>query len=313
MWAYIIRRLLAAIPVAGVVAVFVFLLLHLAPGDPAAVIAGSSAMPEDVERIRAKLGLDEPIYNQFGKWISNVLQGDLGDSIFSEMPVTKLIAQRIEPTLSLAVTSILIAIFIAVPLGVIAAWKAGTWIDYSVMIFAVFGFSIPVFVIGYLLMYGFSVQIPIFPVQGFVSITEGIIPFLRRITLPSIALGLIYAALIARITRASMLEVLSQDYVRTAHAKGLSAQVVLLRHALKNASVPIVTIIGVGISLLIGGVVVTESVFNIPGLGRLVVDAVLQRDYPVIQGIILMFSGVYLLINLIVDISYSFLDPRIHY
>jgi peptide/nickel transport system permease protein len=313
MWAYIIRRLLATIPVAGVVAVFVFLLLHLAPGDPAAVIAGSSAMPEDVERIRAKLGLDEPIYNQFGKWISNVLQGDLGDSIFSEMPVTKLIAQRIEPTLSLAVTSILIAIFIAVPLGVIAAWKAGTWIDYSVMIFAVFGFSIPVFVIGYLLMYGFSVQIPIFPVQGFVSITEGIIPFLRRITLPSIALGLIYAALIARITRASMLEVLSQDYVRTAHAKGLSAQVVLLRHALKNASVPIVTIIGVGISLLIGGVVVTESVFNIPGLGRLVVDSVLQRDYPVIQGIILMFSGVCLLINLIVDISYSFLDPRIHY
>ena len=313
MWVYILRRLLAAIPVAGVVAVFVFLLLHLAPGDPAAVIAGSSAMPEDVERIRAKLGLDEPIYNQFGKWISNVLQGDLGDSIFSEMPVTELIAQRIEPTLSLAATSMLVAIFIAVPLGVIAAWKAGTWIDYSVMFFAVFGFSIPVFVIGYLLMYGFSIQIPIFPVQGFVSITEGIIPFLRRITLPSIALGLIYAALIARITRASMLEVLSQDYVRTAHAKGLSARVVLLRHALKNASVPIVTIIGVGISLLIGGVVVTESVFNIPGLGRLVVDSVLQRDYPVIQGIILMFSGVYLLINLIVDISYSFLDPRIHY
>ena len=313
MLAYIIRRLLATIPVAGVVAVFVFLLLHLAPGDPAAVIAGSSAMPEDVERIRAKLGLDEPIYNQFGKWISNVLQGDLGDSIFSEMPVTKLIAQRIEPTLSLATTSILIAIFIAVPLGVIAAWKAGTWIDYSVMIFAVFGFSIPVFVIGYLLMYGFSIQFQIFPVQGFVSITEGIIPFLHRITLPSIALGLIYAALIARITRASMLEVLAQDYVRTAHAKGLSSRVVLLRHALKNASVPIVTIIGVGISLLIGGVVVTESVFNIPGLGRLVVDAVLQRDYPVIQGIILMFSGVYLLVNLIVDISYSFLDPRIHY
>ncbi len=313
MWVYILRRLLAAIPVAGVVAVFVFLLLHLAPGDPAAVIAGSTAMPEDVERIRAKLGLDEPIYNQFGKWISNVLQGDLGDSIFSEMPVTKLIAQRIEPTLSLAVTSIFIAIFIAVPLGVLAAWKAGTWIDYSVMIFAVFGFSIPVFVIGYLLMYGFSIQIQIFPVQGFVSITEGIIPFLRRITLPSIALGLIYAALIARITRASMLEVLSQDYVRTVHAKGLSSRVVLLRHALKNASVPIVTIIGVGISLLIGGVVVTESVFNIPGLGRLVVDSVLQRDYPVIQGIILMFSGVYLLINLIVDISYSFLDPRIHY
>jgi peptide/nickel transport system permease protein len=305
--------LLAAIPVAGVVAVFVFLLLHLAPGDPAAVIAGSYAMPKDIERIREKLGLNEPIYIQFGKWISQVTRGDLGDSIFSEMPVTKLIAQRMEPTISLAVTSILVAILFAVPIGILAAWKAGTWIDHVVMIFAVLGFSVPVFVIGYILMYGFSIQAHIFPVQGFVSIREGVLPFLRTITLPSIALGLIYAALIARITRASLLDVLAQDYVRTAHAKGLSSGVVLFRHALKNASVPIVTIIGVGIALLIGGVVVTESVFNIPGLGRLVVDSVLARDYPVIQGIILMFSGVYLLINLIVDISYSFLDPRINY
>jgi peptide/nickel transport system permease protein len=305
--------LLATIPVAGVVAVFVFLLLHLAPGDPAAVVAGSYAMPKDIERIREKLGLNEPIYVQFGKWISHVARGDLGDSIFSEMPVTKLIAQRLEPTISLAVASILVAILFAVPIGILAAWKAGTWIDHVVMIFAVLGFSVPVFVIGYILMYGFSIQTHIFPVQGFVSIREGILPFLRTITLPSIALGLIYAALIARITRASLLDVLAQDYVRTAHAKGLSPRVVLFRHALKNASVPIVTIIGVGIALLIGGVVVTESVFNIPGLGRLVVDSVLARDYPVIQGIILMFSGVYLLINLIIDISYSFLDPRINY
>ena len=313
MWAYIIRRLLAAIPVAGVVAVFVFLLLHLAPGDPAAVIAGSYAMPKDIERIREKLGLNEPIYIQFGKWISQVARGDLGDSIFSEMPVTKLIAQRMEPTISLAIMSILVAIFFAVPIGILAAWKAGTWVDHAVMIFAVLGFSVPVFVIGYILIYGFSIQAHIFPVQGFVSIREGVLPFLHRIILPSIALGLIYAALIARITRASLLDVLAQDYVRTAHAKGLSSGVVLFRHALKNASVPIVTIIGVGIALLIGGVVVTESVFNIPGLGRLVVDSVLARDYPVIQGIILMFSGVYLLINLIVDISYCFLDPRINY
>jgi peptide/nickel transport system permease protein len=313
MWAYIFRRLLAAIPVAGVVAVFVFLLLHLAPGDPAAVIAGSYAMPKDIERIREKLGLNEPIHIQFGKWISHVARGDLGDSIFSEMPVTKLIAQRMEPTISLAIMSILVAIFFAVPIGILAAWKAGTWVDHVVMIFAVLGFSVPVFVIGYILMYGFSIQTNLFPVQGFVSIREGVLPFLHRITLPSIALGLIYAALIARITRASLLDVLAQDYVRTAHAKGLSSGVVLFRHALKNASVPIVTIIGVGIALLIGGVVVTESVFNIPGLGRLVVDSVLARDYPVIQGIILMFSGVYLLINLIVDISYCFLDPRINY
>jgi peptide/nickel transport system permease protein len=313
MWAYIIRRLLATIPVAGVVAVFVFLLLHLGPGDPAAVVAGSYAMPKDVERIREKLGLNEPIHIQFGKWISHVAQGDLGDSIFSEMPVTTLIAQRIQPTLSLAAASILIAIILAVPLGVVAAWRAGTWIDYLVMIFAVLGFSIPVFVIGYVLMYGFSIRAHLFPVQGFVSIREGVLPFLRSITLPSLALGLIYAALIARITRASVLEILGEDYIRTAHAKGLQPRAVLLRHALKNASVPIVTIIGVGIGMLIGGVVVTESVFNIPGLGRLVVDSVLARDYPVIQGIILMFSGIYLLINLIVDISYTFLDPRIHY
>ncbi|MBW2059549.1 MAG: ABC transporter permease [Deltaproteobacteria bacterium] len=313
MWAYIVRRLLATIPVAGVVVVFVFLLLHLAPGDPAAVIAGNYAMPKDIERIRQKLGLNEPMHVQFGKWIWRVAHGDLGDSIFSEMPVTKLIGQRMEPTLSLAVASMLVAVLLAVPMGILAAWKAGTWIDYVVMIFAVLGFSIPVFVIAYILIFGFSIHIPIFPVQGFVSIREGLLPFLRSITLPSLALGLIYAALIARITRASLLEVLAEDYIRTAHAKGLSAGVVMLRHALKNASVPIVTIIGVGIALLIGGVVVTESVFNISGLGRLVVDSVLARDYPVIQGITLMFSGIYLLVNLIVDISYTFLDPRIQY
>lgn len=313
MWAYIFRRLLATIPVVGVVAVFVFMLLHLAPGDPAAVIAGSYAMPKDIERIREKLGLNKPIHIQFAKWISQVMRGDLGDSIFSNMPVAKLIKQRIEPTLCLSIASLFIAIIIAIPMGVLAAWKAGTWIDYLVMIFAVFGFSIPVFVIAYILIYGLSIHAHIFPVQGFVSIREGVLPFLRSITLPSIALGLIYAALIARITRASLLEVLAEDYIRTAHAKGLRSRVVLTRHALKNASVPIVTIIGVGIAMLIGGVVVTESVFNIPGLGRLVVDSVLARDYPVIQGIILMFSGIYLLINLLVDISYTFLDPRIQY
>ncbi|MFQ5984328.1 MAG: ABC transporter permease [Alphaproteobacteria bacterium] len=313
MYAYVLRRLLATIPVAGVVAVFVFLLLHLAPGDPAAVIAGNYAMPEDVARIRAKLGLDEPVHLQFTTWIWHLLQGDLGDSIFSDIPVTRLIGQRLEPTLSLAVTSMIVAIVLAVPMGVLAAWRAGSWIDYLVMIFAVLGFSIPVFVIGYILIYGFSIQVQIFPVQGFVSISEGVLPFLRSITLPSFALGLLYAALIARITRASVLEVLAQDYIRTAHAKGLSSRVVLNRHAVKNAAVPIVTIIGIGIALLLGGVVVTESVFNIPGLGRLVVDSILHRDYPVIQGLILMFAGVYLLINLIVDISYTFLDPRIRY
>jgi peptide/nickel transport system permease protein len=313
MWKYIFRRVLAIIPVAGVIAVFVFLLLHLAPGDPAAVIAGSTAMPEDVARIRVKLGLDDPIYIQFVRWMGQLLRGDLGISIYSDMPVTALILQRMEATLCLATAGITIAILMAVPMGILAAWKAGTWIDYLVMMFAVFGFSIPVFVIGYLLIFGFSIHLHWFPVQGFVSIREGLLPFLRSITLPSLALGLIYAALIARITRASVLEILAQDYIRTAQAKGLNSYAVLVRHTLRNAAIPIVTIIGIGIALLIGGVVVTESVFNIHGIGRLVVDAILSRDYPVIQGIILMSSGVYLVINLVVDISYRFFDPRVEY
>ena len=313
MHAYIIRRILATIPVMAVVGIFVFLLLHLTPGDPAAIIAGDYASPEDIKRIRAKLGLDRPIYIQFGTWVWQLMQGDLGISIFSDLPVSHLIAQRIEPTLALSIFTIIMAVLFAVPLGVLAAWRAGTLIDRLSMVIAVFGFSVPVFVIGYLLMYVFAIELKWFPVQGYVSYREGVIPFLRSITLPSVALALLYSALIARITRASVLEVLTEDYIRTARAKGLASNVVLMRHALKNAAVPIVTIIGIGIALLIGGVVVTESVFNIPGLGRLTVDSILRRDYPIIQGIILLFAGVYVFINLLVDIAYTFLDPRIRY
>ncbi len=313
MHAYIIRRIIATIPVMAVVGIFVFLLLHLTPGDPAAIIAGDYASPEDIKRIRAKLGLDQPIYIQFGTWVGQLMQGDLGISIFSDLPVSHLIAQRIEPTLALSVATIIMAVLFAVPLGVLAAWRAGTFIDRLSMVIAVFGFSVPVFVIGYLLMYVFAIELKWFPVQGYVSFRDGFIPFLRSITLPSVALALLYSALIARITRASMLEVLTEDYIRTARAKGLASSVVLMRHALKNAAVPIVTIIGIGIALLIGGVVVTESVFNIPGLGRLTVDSILRRDYPIIQGVILLFAGVYVFINLLVDIAYTFLDPRIRY
>ena len=313
MHAYIIRRIIATIPVMAVVGIFVFLLLHLTPGDPAAIIAGDYASPEDIKRIRAKLGLDRPIYIQFGTWVWQLMQGDLGISIFSDLPVSHLIAQRIEPTLALSVATIIMAVLFAVPLGVLAAWRAGTLIDRLSMVIAVFGFSVPVFVIGYLLMYVFAIELKWFPVQGYVSYKVGVLPFLRSITLPSVALALLYSALIARITRASVLEVLTEDYIRTARAKGLASSVVLMRHALKNAAVPIVTIIGIGIALLIGGVVVTESVFNIPGLGRLTVDSILRRDYPIIQGIILLFAGVYVFINLLVDIAYTFLDPRIRY
>ena len=313
MLAFIVRRLLATIPVMGVVALVVFLMLHLSPGDPATVIAGDYASPQDIERIRAKLGLDRPFHIQFGTWLWGLLQGDLGVSIFSGFPVTKLIGQRLEPTLMLALITLIIAVGVAVPMGVIAAWKAGTWIDRAIMVFAVVGFSVPVFVLGYILIFGFAIELKLFPVQGYKSIAEGIGPFLHNIILPSVTLSVIYIALIARITRASVIEVLEEDYIRTARAKGQSEGMVLIAHALRNAAVPIVTIIGIGVALLIGGVVVTESVFNIPGLGRLVVDAILKRDYPIIQGLMLLFSFVYILINLAIDILYTFLDPRIRY
>lgn len=313
MHAYLLRRILATIPVMVVVALFVFAILHVSPGDPAAVIAGDYASPADIERIRHNLGLDKPLHVQLGIWLWNIVRGDLGTSIFSGFPVTKLIGQRLEPTLALTAMTLLIAVLSAVPLGVLAAWTAGTWIDRLVMVFAVLGFSLPVFWLGFLFMYGFSIQLQLLPVQGYVSFREGFIPFMRHLILPSLTLGMVYMALIARMTRASMLEVLREDYIRTAHAKGLKPYAVLLWHGLKNAALPIVTIIGVGVALLIGGVVVTESVFAIPGLGRLTVDAILRRDYPVIQGIILVFSGIYVLINLLVDILYLFLDPRIRY
>lgn len=313
MRSYIIRRILSAIPVMLVVVIFVFSLLRLAPGDPAAVIAGDYASPEDVERIRQKLGLDQPLYMQFGIWMGQILRGDLGTSIFTGLPVTQLIKQRVEPTLALTVVTMLLSIAMAIPLGILAAWKAGTWIDRGVMMFAVLGFSMPVFWLGFLLIYSFSIQLSILPVQGYVRLSEGFVPFIRHLTLPAVTLGLVFMALLARMARASMLEVLQEDYIRTAHAKGVKPEVVLVRHALKNASLPIATIIGTGFAVLIGGVAVTESVFAIPGLGRLTVDAILHRDYPVIQGVILVVSGVYVLINLLVDLSYILLDPRIRY
>jgi peptide/nickel transport system permease protein len=313
LFAYIVRRVLATIPVMGVVALFVFSLLYLTPGDPAAVIAGDIATLEDIARIRAQLGLDRPFYVQFGTWLWRILHGDFGISIFTNLPVSRLIMQRLEPTVALTVCTLFITIIVAVPLGVIAAWKVGTWIDRAVMGFAVIAFSVPVFVIAYLLIMGISIELDALPVQGYVSLADGFWPFLERMILPSVALSMSYAALIARITRASMLEVLSQDYIRTAQAKGLAADKVLIGHALKNAAVPIVTVIGIGLALMISGVVVTETVFAIPGLGRLTVDAILRRDFPIIQGVILMFSAAYVLVNLLVDVSYTFLDPRIRY
>ena len=311
---YILKRILATIPVMGVVALFVFLMLRLSPGDPAAVIAGDYATTEDIIRIRENLGLNDPIVVQFTKWIGQLAQGDLGISIFTNLPVTTLIVQRLEPTIMLTLTTIIFTIVVAVPLGTLAAWKQGSLIDRAVMLFSVAGFSVPVFVLGYILIYVVSIQLRWLPVQGYKSMfTDGVIPFFRHIILPTITLSVIFIALIARMTRASVMEVLQEDYVRTARAKGQSEFKVLMKHAVRNAAVPIVTVIGLGIALLIGGVVVTESVYNSPGLGRLVLDAVLKRDYPIIQGLILLFSFVYIVINLLIDLSYTLFDPRIKY
>jgi len=313
MLSYILRRLAATIPVMFIVAIFVFLMLRLTPGDPAAIIAGDNANAEQVALIRSRLGLDQPILSQFLIWFGNILRGDFGESFFFKKTVAELILGRLEPTLALSLCTITIAVVVAVPLGVLAAYKQGTWIDSIVMGFSVLGFSVPVFVIGYLLIYIFAIKLNWLPVQGYQPISAGFGGFLQRLILPSVTLSVIYIALIARMTRASVLEVLGEDYIRTARAKGQVEVKVLFGHALKNAAVPIITVIGLGIALLIGGVVVTESVFTIPGLGRLTVDAVLARDYPTIQAVILLFSFVYVLINLAVDLVYTLFDPRIRY
>ncbi|WP_249694819.1 ABC transporter permease [Stappia sp. WLB 29] len=313
MLGYILRRILAVIPVMIIVAVFVFLLLRLTPGDPAAIIAGDMATPAQLERIRTSLGLSEPLHIQFVTWVGLLLQGDLGTSLISNTPVTTMIGQRIWPTINIAVMTILLSVAIAVPMGVLAAWRHRTWADYAVMSFSVLGFSIPVFVIGYIFIQVFSIELRWLPVQGYAAPSDDFGRFLARAILPCLTLATIYVALIARMTRASMLEVLGEDYIRTARAKGVAERIVLFRHALRNAAVPIMTIIGTGFALLIGGVVVTESVFNIPGIGRLTVDAILARDYPVIQAMILLTSGLYVFINLLIDLSYTLFDPRIRY
>ena len=307
----ILRRLGATVAVMAVVAVIVFMLIHLSPGDPAAIIAGDRATSADIAHIRTSLGLDRPLVVQFALWIGRLLHGDLGVSLFSHVPVATLVAGRIEPTLSIALMTTLFSVTTAIPLGILAAWQVGRWADRVIMAFAIAAFSFPIFLIGYGLVWGFALRLRWLPVQGFTRLANGVLPDLRHLILPSLSLGLVYMALLTRMTRSTMIEVLGEDYIRTARAKGLHESAVLLRHALKNAAVPIVTTIGTGLALLIGGVVVTESVFAIPGIGRLTIDAVTQRDYPVIQGVILLASLTYVLLNLAIDLSYRLFDPRI--
>jgi len=313
MFAYIARRLLAAIPVIIMVAVVVFAMLRLTPGDPAAILAGDDATTEQLEQIRQSMGLDKPILTQFAVWVGQLVQGDLGQSLLSRKPVLDLISERVGPTVALAVSVLIVTILVAIPMGIIAARHRGKLLDRVVMTLSVFGFSVPVFVVGYLIIYLLALKLGWFPVQGYRPLANGFWPFAQRLVLPTLALSGIYIALVARITRSSIIEVMNEDYIRTARAKGARESTILLRHALKNAAVPIVTIIGIGVAALITGVVVTESVFNLPGLGRLVVEAVLARDYPIIQGLILLFSLAYILINLVVDVLYTVFDPRIRY
>ncbi|MEI9425754.1 ABC transporter permease [Mesorhizobium sp. Cs1299R1N1] len=313
MLTYILRRLISAIAVMAMVGMFVFLLLRLAPGDPAAIIAGKSATAEMIAGIRQQIGLNDPMPIQFLRWVRSMLGGDFGTSIFAGRPVLELISQRLEPTVSLSILTMVLSVTSGVAMGILAAWRTGGLVDRLLIAFATLGFSVPVFVVGFFLIYFFAITTHWLPVQGYQPIHQGLGLWFTHLILPTVTLSIPYIAFIARIARASMLEVLSEDYMRTAAAKGASSYAMLFHHALKNAGVPILTVTGLSLAGLIGGVVVTETVFNIPGIGRLVVDAINNRDYPIIQGVLILVSGLYVIINLAVDLSYTLVDPRIRY
>ncbi len=310
---FLLWRLLSTVPVMLTVLVVIFLLLHIGPGDPAATLAGDNATPEQIAGIRARLHLDQPLIVQFAIYLRQVLSFDLGVSVFSNRPVTTLILQRAEPTLMLAATTTILSVIVAVPAGIYAAKRVGRFGDYVVMGLSALAFSVPVFVLGYLLMQSFAISLRWLPVQGYRPLSAGLMACLTSLTLPTLALTCLFAALVARITRATMLDVLAQDYIRTARAKGAGRFRILIVHALKNIGVPVVTVVGTSFAALLGGVVVTESVFNIPGAGRLTVEAILTRDYPVVQGVMLVFAVLLVGVNLLVDLSYTLFDPRIRH
>lgn len=313
MVAYLLRRLVSLLSILVVVGLVVFFLVRLVPGDPTSALLGENATAEQIEALRARLGLDRTLLAQFGAWMESVARGDLGMSIYMRIPVVTAVIQRVEPTGMLALAATLVAVLLGVSLGVIAAVKHNTGVDYAVMVIAMLGLSLPTFWLGLLMIMLFAVTLQWLPAAGYVSILQEPVASLRYLLMPALALGFSQAAIIARMTRASVLDTLGEDYVRTAHGKGLPASRVVIGHALRNAILPIVTVIGLSIATLAGGVVVTETVFNIPGAGRLVIDSVLRRDYPVIQGSVLMVAFVYAFVNLLVDLSYAFFDPRIRY
>jgi peptide/nickel transport system permease protein len=313
MAAYILRRLFGVVPVLVLVALGSFLLVHLVPGDPAMVMLGSDATPQQIQAVRTQMGLDRSLPEQFVVWVREVLRGNLGESFFLGRPVTQALMERLPATLQLALLSLFFSLLIGVPLGILAAVRQNTWWDQLIMVTAIGGISIPSFWLGLFLILVFSVQLGWLPSGGYASLWEEFGRGLRILLLPSISLGFMQAALIARMTRSSMLEVLRQDYVRTAEAKGLDWWMVTLKHALKNAMIPVITTIGTAFGVLLGGAVIVEIVFTYPGLGRLVVLAVQRRDYPLVQGALLLTSVIYVLVNLAVDLLYGVFDPRIKY
>jgi peptide/nickel transport system permease protein len=313
MVAYILRRVLLAIPVMFVVAGGVFLLLYLTPGDPVSVILGPDASPQQVAELRQRLGLDQPVLVQVVRWFGRLLVGDLGQSIYLNRPVLQTLLERAEPTLMLTLLATLFAILLGLPIGIVSATRAGSWADLGAMLVAMGGISMPSFWVGLNLIFVFAVMLGVFPVAGYQPLSRGLWENLRYLALPAVTLGFAQAALLARMARSMMLEVLREDYVRTARAKGLAERTVVLVHALKNAMVPLVTVMGLTFAILMGGAVITEQVFNIPGLGRLLVQSVLRRDYPVVQGIVLVIAFNYVAINLLVDILYGFFDPRVRH
>ena len=310
---YVLRRIITALPVMAFVAIIVFAALRLTPNDPATIMAGEDATEAQLEAIRVSMGLDQSILAQLSGWLQRLATGDLGVSLISGAPVLDLIGDRIGPTIALSMSTFVLTMLVAIPLGVLASRKPGNLVDRALMGLSTLGLSLPVFVIGYMLMYAFAIGFRWLPVQGYEPLSSGFWPHAQRLIMPSLALSGAYIALVARMTRSSIIEVKGEDFIRTARAKGATETSILIRHALRNAAIPIVTVVGAGVASLITGVVVTESVFNLPGLGRLVVEAVLARDYPVIQALILLFSFVYILVNLIVDILYTVFDPRIRY
>jgi len=309
--AYIFKRVLAVIPILIFVGIATFSLVHIAPGDAANIMAGDYAGPDDVKLIRAELGLDKPVTTQFVEWASRTLRGDFGKSIYSGRTVAELVSQRLEPTISLTIVGGTLAVLLGIPMGVFAAWRAGSRWDRGIQIFAALGISVPGFWLGFIFILLFAVYLRWFPVIGYVSVTEDFTGWIRSITLPVSLLAISGSSVIIRMTRGSILEVLREDFIRTARAKGLANRPVLFRHALRAGAIPIITVIGSLAGALITGVVVTETVFTIPGLGRLVAETVQNRDFPVVQSMLMLLASFYVFINLMVDLAYVFFDPRV--